>query len=57
MWNMIIQGNVILSKAIDVNEKKAFLGNLEKRTILVNSDINSAIIVNTAKKNAEILCR
>ena len=57
MWNIMVQGNVILSKAIDVYEKKAFLGNLEKRTILINSDINSATIINLAKKNAEILCR
>lgn len=57
MWNILIQGNVILSKAIDVYEKKALLGNLEKRTILINSDINSATVINLAKKNAEVLCR
>lgn len=57
MWNILIQGNVILSKAIDVYEKRALLGNLEKRTILINSDINSATVINLAKKNAETLCR
>lgn len=57
MWNILIQGNVILSKAIDVYEKKALLGNLERRTILINSDINSATVINLAKKNAEVLCR
>jgi hypothetical protein len=58
MRNLLIQGNVLLSKSIDVYERKAFLGNLEKRTIVLNgSDINSADLINTAKKNAEKLCR
>ncbi len=58
MWNILVQGNVILSKAIDIYERKAFLGNLEKRTILLNgTDLNSATVINTAKKNAESLCR
>lgn len=58
MWNILIQGNVVLSKAIDIYERKAFLGNLEKRTILINgADLNSATVMNSAKKNAEILCR
>ncbi len=58
MRDILIQGNVILSKAIDVYEKKALLGNLEKRTILINSDISSAAtIINVAKKNSETLCR
>jgi len=58
MRNILIQGNVILSKAIDVYEKKAFLGNLWKKTVLLNSaDINSASIINKAKKNAEALCK
>lgn len=58
MWNLLIQGNAILSKAVSVFEKKALLGNLEKRTVLLSSsDINSSTIINTAKKNAEALCR
>lgn len=58
MWNLLIQGNAILSKAVSVYEKKALLGNLEKRTVLLSSsDINSSTIINTAKKNAEELCR
>lgn len=58
MRNLLVQGNVLLSKSIDVFERKAFLGNLEKRTILLNgSDINSAQLINTAKKNAEKFCR
>lgn len=58
MWNLLIQGNAILSKAVSVYEKKALLGNLEKRTVLLSSsDINSSTVINTAKKNAESLCR
>jgi len=58
MWNLLVQGNTILSKAVSVFEKKALLGNLEKRTVLLSSsDINSSTVINTAKKNAETLCR
>lgn len=57
MRNILVQGNVILSKAIDIYERKAFMGNLEKRTILTNTDINSATVINQAKKNTEVLCR
>lgn len=57
MWNILIEGTTILSKALDINERKALLGNLERRTILINSDINSATVINLAKKNAETLCR
>lgn len=58
MWNLLIQGNAILSKAVSIYEKKALLGNLEKRTVLLSSsDINSSTVINTAKKNAEALCR
>lgn len=57
MWNILIEGNAILSKALDVNERRALLWNLERKTILVSSDINSATVINLAKKNAETLCR
>ncbi|AHB40931.1 hypothetical protein P148_SR1C00001G0117 [candidate division SR1 bacterium RAAC1_SR1_1] len=57
MWNILIQGSVVLTKATNIYEQRALLGNLEKRTILINSDINSATVINLAKKNAEVLCR
>jgi hypothetical protein len=58
MWNILVQGNVALSKSINIYERKAFLGNLERRTVILNgSEINSASIINLAKKNAEKICR
>ncbi len=55
---LFIQGNAIISKALNLYETKALLGNSDKRAILLSSnDINAATVINIAKKNAESLCR
>jgi hypothetical protein len=57
MRGILVQGSVILSKNVQVDQKRTILGNPEKRTVLINSDINSATVINLAKKNTAILCR
>lgn len=57
MWNILIQWNTFISTAIAPDEKRALLGNVEKRTILMVSDLNPSDVINKAKKNAETLCR
>ncbi len=58
MWNLLVQGNTILSKTMNVWQKISMVENLDKRSVLLSSsDINSSTIINTAKKNAEALCR
>ncbi len=57
MWNILIQGNTFISTAIAPDEKRALLWNIEKRTILMISDLNPSDVINKAKKNAETLCR
>ncbi|MDD3262397.1 MAG: hypothetical protein PHR61_00980 [Candidatus Absconditabacteria bacterium] len=57
MWNILIQGSMFIGSSINSDEKKALLGNIEKRTIIMISDLNPSDVINKAKKNAEILCR
>lgn len=55
---LFLQWSAILSKALNIYETKALLWNLDKRTVLLSSsDINASTVINTAKKNAETLCR
>ena len=55
---LFLQGSAILSKALNIYETKALLWNSDKRTVLLSSsDINASTVINTAKKNAETLCR
>lgn len=58
MWNLLIQWNTILSTTISSWEKTALLWSLQEKTVLLSStDINSATVMNAAKKNASTLCR
>jgi hypothetical protein len=58
MRNLIIQGSIWLSKSLSEKERISFLGNLNEKTVIYNgSDINSSTIINTAKQNAESLCK
>ncbi len=57
MRNILIQGNTFISTAISSEEKKTLLGNIEKKTVLMVSDLNASDVINKAKKNAATLCR
>lgn len=58
IWNLLIQWSTILSTTVSSWEKTALLGALQEKTVLLSSsDINSAAVMNAAKKNAGSLCR
>ena len=58
MWNLIVQGSVGVTKAMDTKERTSLLGNQGNKTVIYNAtDINSSTVINFAKQKAQNLCQ